>query len=118
MRSWRGFFWFAGLLLVPGCAQTINLVQPASPRFEGHFAPSPLSALTAPIRVVTFNVKLSRLVDRAIGVLQSRDLADADVIALQEVDDVVAERIARALGFKYVYYPAAIHPTNPLFRPD
>jgi endonuclease/exonuclease/phosphatase family metal-dependent hydrolase len=34
----------------------------------------------------------------------------ADVIALQEMNDAGTERIARALGFNYVFFPAVIHP--------
>ena len=33
------------------------------------------------------------------------------MLALQEMDAPGAERLARALGYDYVYYPAAYHPT-------
>jgi endonuclease/exonuclease/phosphatase family metal-dependent hydrolase len=37
-------------------------------------------------------------------------LRDADVVALQEMDDAGTETIARALSLNYVYYPGAVHP--------
>jgi endonuclease/exonuclease/phosphatase family metal-dependent hydrolase len=37
-------------------------------------------------------------------------LRDADVIALQEMDDAGTSAIARALSLNYVYYPGAVHP--------
>jgi len=33
------------------------------------------------------------------------------VVTLQEMDAPGVERLARALGYDYVYYPAAVHPT-------
>ena len=50
--------------------------------------------------------------NRAIEVLQSEELAHADIISLQEMDEAGTDRIARALGLNYVYYPGSIHPTR------
>jgi len=63
-----------------------------------------------PLRVVTFNIKESREIDRAIAVLQSDSLRGADVVTLQEMDETGVDRIARALQFNYAYYPSLIHP--------
>jgi endonuclease/exonuclease/phosphatase family metal-dependent hydrolase len=102
------------LLLVPclaGCAPTINLVQPNAPKFEGRYASAvPASARGSAVRVVTFNIRWSDHVDRAIEVLERPELEDADLIALQEMDDTGVDRIARAMGLNYVYFPATIHP--------
>jgi endonuclease/exonuclease/phosphatase (EEP) superfamily protein YafD len=91
-----------------------NLLNPASPAFEGRYAPPgaipPRAA--APVRIVTFNIKFSQEVDRAITVLGGDSLRGADVLALQEMDEVAVERIARGLGLNYAYYPASIHPAN------
>jgi endonuclease/exonuclease/phosphatase family metal-dependent hydrolase len=38
-------------------------------------------------------------------------MAAADVVALQEMKEDAVETIARALGFDYVYYPSAWHPS-------
>jgi endonuclease/exonuclease/phosphatase family metal-dependent hydrolase len=101
----------ASLLL--GCAHTINLLHPLSPRFEGSYAgPATELASGDRLRVVSFNIKLADRIDRAIEVLRLEDLARADVISLQEMDETGTERIARALGLNYVYYPGSIHPTR------
>jgi endonuclease/exonuclease/phosphatase family metal-dependent hydrolase len=60
--------------------------------------------------VVTFNIKEAREIERAIAVLRSDSLGGADVIALQEMNETGVDRIARALGLNYAYYPAVIHP--------
>jgi endonuclease/exonuclease/phosphatase family metal-dependent hydrolase len=100
----------AGLLLA-GCAPAINLLHHEGPRFEGHYAPPALSA-RSPIRVVTFNIKLAREIDRALRVLQEDSLRGADILMLQEMDEDGVDRIARALGLNYAYYPSSIHPAN------
>jgi len=106
----------AGLvLLLSGCAPTVNLLNPLTPKFEGSYArpaSAPAPATSSPIRVVSFNIKLGDEIGRAIEVLQSGELGGADVISLQEVDEVGTERVARALGLNYVYYPGSIHPTR------
>ena len=100
-------------LVAVACAPTVNLSDPAGPKFEGSFAPAaPDGGAPAPLRVVTFNVKLGRAVDRAIEVLESDSLRGADVVALQEMDEAGVARIARALRLNYVYYPSNVHPTD------
>ena len=100
-------------MLPVACAPTLNLPDPAGPKFEGRFAPAPRGApAAAPVRVVTFNIKLGREIDRAIEVLRSDSLRGADVVVLQEMDEVGVARIAQTLGLNYVYYPGVIHPTD------
>jgi endonuclease/exonuclease/phosphatase family metal-dependent hydrolase len=96
------------------CAPAINLLNPASPRFVGEYATPALGTVSspAPLRIVTFNIKLARRIDRAIEVLQSDSLRGADIIALEEMDNTGVDRIARALRLNYAYYPASIHPTD------
>jgi endonuclease/exonuclease/phosphatase (EEP) superfamily protein YafD len=103
----------AGLLLA-GCAPMTNLLNVSSPRFEGRYAPSgsPVKAADSPLRVVTFNIKHARQIERAIEVLGGDSLRGADVLALQEMDEVGVDRIARTLGLNYAYYPASIHPAS------
>jgi endonuclease/exonuclease/phosphatase family metal-dependent hydrolase len=99
--------------LVSGCAHTTNLLDPKSPRFSGEYALQARDLrVTGPIRIVTFNIKLSRRIDSAIAVLQSDSLAGADIITLEEMDNIGVDRIARALHLNYVYYPGSIHPTE------
>lgn len=103
----------AGLLL-GACAPMTNLLSHVGPRFEGHYAPPNLVVTSAarPLRIVTFNIKFARQIDRAISVLGRDSLRGADLVALQEMDDAGVERIARSLGLNYAYYPATIHPAN------
>jgi endonuclease/exonuclease/phosphatase (EEP) superfamily protein YafD len=105
---------FAAALLASGCAHTTNLTSPAGPRFEGHYGTSAaaLPAPGGPIRIVSFNIKHAREIDRAIRVLGTDSLRDVDVLALQEMDDAGVERIAKALRLDYAYYPASIHPAS------
>ncbi len=102
-----------------GCARQVNFLDPAGPRFAGRYAPSPPDSAPAELRVVTFNVKYARRVDRAVEVLAESDsLRGADIVALQEMDDAAAERMARALRMNYVYLPSTINPiTDTFFGP-
>jgi len=113
-RRWSLTLATAPLALAGCLAHTVNLLDPAGPRFEGSYAaiPSLRAGPVAPLRVVTFNIRLAREIDRAIDVLRGKDLEGADIIALQEMDPEGTERIARALNLNYVYFPAAVHPTD------
>jgi endonuclease/exonuclease/phosphatase family metal-dependent hydrolase len=90
------------------CAHTINYSSPSGPRYAGHHAvPDPDPVL----RVVTFNVKWGKQVDRVVELLrETPSLRDADLVFLQEMGPEGVERIAGALGYDYVYYPAVHHP--------
>ncbi len=101
-----------GALLATGCAPAINLLNQDGPGFAGAYAPSGPATTSAALRVVTFNIKHAREIDRAIAVLRSDSLRNADVVALQEMDEKGVDRIARALRLNYAYYPAAIHPAD------
>jgi endonuclease/exonuclease/phosphatase family metal-dependent hydrolase len=58
-------------------------------------------------------VLFAQRVDRAIRLLLTHDaLHSPDVLALQEMDEVGVELIARSLGLNYVYYPAVVHPLH------
>ena len=95
-------------IALTGCASAINYPDRSGPRYAGTHA-----ALGEPagLRVVTFNVKYGRQAAAAAQLLKDDPrLSGADLIALQEMDEVSTERIARALALNYVYYPAAIHP--------
>jgi endonuclease/exonuclease/phosphatase family metal-dependent hydrolase len=115
LRSASGRATVLGLstVVMMSCAPAINLLDPTAPRFVGQYASTvPPGAASQTIRVVTFNIKLSRRIERAIEVLQSDSLRNADVLALEEMDNAGVDRIARALRMNYAYYPASIHPTD------
>ena len=101
-------------LALGSCAPATNLLSLTSPRFEGRYAPRPTPAASTDslLRVVTFNIRFAREIDSAIEVLRDDSLRGADVLALQEMDETGAERIARTLGYDYAFYPAVIHPTT------
>jgi endonuclease/exonuclease/phosphatase family metal-dependent hydrolase len=113
-RSARLLSLATGLVIaVAGCSPTINLSDPTGPRFTGRYALLAADSLSAgPIRIVTFNVKLARRIDRAIEVLERDSLRGADLLMLEEMDSAGVDSIARALRLNYVYYPGAIHPTE------
>ncbi|MBA3660020.1 MAG: endonuclease/exonuclease/phosphatase family protein, partial [Gemmatimonadales bacterium] len=89
----------------------VNLPNPG-PAFVGNYAAPLTGTKVLPLRIVTFNIKLGRRIGQAIEVLRSGELAGADIVALQEVDERGVDRIARALRLNYAYYPSAIHPTD------
>jgi len=98
----------AAIALAVGCAPAINYSDRAGPRYAGSHA-----GLAEPggLRVVTFNIKYGRQAAAAAELLKSDPrLSGADVITLQEMDEVGTELIARALSMNYVYYPATLHP--------
>jgi len=63
------------------------------------------------LRVVTFNLKWGRAIERAADLLQRPGpLRDADLVVLEEMDRPGTERLAGALGMSWVYVPSAVHP--------
>jgi endonuclease/exonuclease/phosphatase family metal-dependent hydrolase len=102
------------VLVLGSCAPATNLLSLTGPRFEGRYAPRPFPA-TSPdssLRVVTFNIRFALEIERAIEVLRDDSLRGADILTLQEMDEAGVDRIARALGCDYAFYPAVIHPTS------
>jgi endonuclease/exonuclease/phosphatase family metal-dependent hydrolase len=96
------------------CRTGINYAGAFGPRYVGGVdVLRPVARVRGPdsLRLVTFNVQFARHIDRAIDLLISApELQQADIIALQEMDAFGASRIANALGMRYVYYPATVHP--------
>ena len=82
-----------------------------SPVYSGGTPSVPRAASAGTLRVVTFNLKWGREIDRAADLLRRPGpLRDADLVVLQEMDEVGTARLARALGMRYVYVPSAVHP--------
>lgn len=98
------------LLVHAGCAGTTrNFTRCDGPRLIGSNAPE-RTDVPSEIRVVTFNIRFAERGDDAIHTLSEHGcLSGADIVLLQEVDDVIVQRISRMLGFNYVYYPASVH---------
>jgi endonuclease/exonuclease/phosphatase family metal-dependent hydrolase len=63
------------------------------------------------IKVVSYNIKHSKKMEKAIQLIQTHEeLADADIIFLQEMTPDGVIEIAHTLNYNYVYYPAILHP--------
>jgi endonuclease/exonuclease/phosphatase (EEP) superfamily protein YafD len=99
-------------IVIGACTTMTNLTDTTGPRFLGSFAPATAPAAGAPMRIVSFNIKHAREIDRAIVVLATDSLRNADILSLQEMDAAGVERIARALRLNYAYFPASVHPTT------
>jgi len=126
------------LLAAATCAPTRNYSDPSGPRWAAE-APAPgfgappaggppregrsPGSVAGPsrrggageraVRVVTFNIRFARAIDRAIELLATHpDLRGADILCLQEMDEAGTGRIAAALGLHHVYYPATVHPAH------
>lgn len=98
------------ILLLTACTMGVN--YPADgPRHAGvPVQPAAARDRAGAIHVVSFNVEFALRVDSAIAVLATDSaLRGADIILLQEMDGESTERVARALGMWYVYYPAVHH---------
>jgi endonuclease/exonuclease/phosphatase family metal-dependent hydrolase len=95
--------------MLVSCGPIRNYDDPTEPFYDGHFAgevPIPGDK----IKIVTWNLSFSKNLEPAIDTLTRVDeLQQADILLLQEMDEVGVERIARELGYNYVYYPASIH---------
>lgn len=95
--------------LLAGCRTGRNYPDTTGPRYAG--GPTGggnlQSATSDTIHVVSFNIAFGRRADSAIKLFKSdAALRNADLILLQEMDASSTRRVANALGFWYVYYPA------------
>jgi len=108
----RSLIAFLGLVFLAGCANVTNFTDPKGPGLYVNYAP-PLAETPESLRVVTFNIKFAKEIDKAIEVLRDTpELQNADFIALQEMDDQGTDRIAKALHMNAVYYAASLHPVS------
>jgi len=74
---------------------------------------SPRPSFKKSLKVVSYNIEYALKISKAIDLLKHyEELKDADVILLQEMDAEGVEKIAQALEYNYVYYPAVIHPIH------
>jgi endonuclease/exonuclease/phosphatase family metal-dependent hydrolase len=98
------------VLLLAGCRTGRNYTSPEGPRYAGNPRAASAPGDTTRIKVVSFNVEFSMMVDSAIVLLANDSaLHDAGVILLQEMNEGATQRIAEALRLWYVYYPAIYH---------
>ena len=94
------------------CRTGRDYADTSEPRFAGSADVNRVGATAASdtLRIVSFNIEFSVRIDSAIALIRSEPaLRDADVVALQEMDEEGTRRVAEALGMWYVYYPAIRH---------
>ncbi len=102
--------------MATGCHYAINYPDPTGPRFGSTAA----NAIVAPgdppgARVVvgSYNVEFGRDIPAVLRVIRADSaLARADILTLEETDEHAAEALGAALGWQWVFYPAAIHPAT------
>jgi endonuclease/exonuclease/phosphatase family metal-dependent hydrolase len=95
--------------VLAACSQARTYTDTTGPRYAG--GPLPLAPGHSGIKVVSFNIRYAGRIDLAADLLtHDKNLRDADVVTLQEMDAPGVAAIAEALGCRYVYYPAAFHP--------
>lgn len=96
-------------LLLTGCGSTLNYSRLDGPYLARSY-PTDVALFERELRVVTFNIKRAQEIDHSLHVLtETPELAGADIILMQEVDDVAMDRIAKFLEYNFVYYPASMH---------
>ena len=96
------------LLILSGCAGATNYLDRAGPRHAAT-AVHPATSDDGELRVVSFNVKYARRIDRAIRVLRTDDsLRNPDIVLLQEMDEAGTSAIADSLGMHRIYSPASV----------
>ncbi|RKH09463.1 endonuclease [Corallococcus sp. CA053C] len=107
------------LALLPACKLAENYPDETGPRYSGDHRTADAASAEAPssLTVVTFNLAFAENVTEAITALRRPPLAEADVIAMQEMDATSVDRIARELGLAYVYYPASVQVDGDDFGP-
>ncbi len=95
-----------GSALVVACHPAVNYLDPEGPKFSGNFAAGN-AVFSDTVKIVTFNIEFAKKIDQAILELSTTaELKNADIILLQEMDEQGSERIAQALKYNFVYYPA------------
>jgi endonuclease/exonuclease/phosphatase family metal-dependent hydrolase len=100
-----------GFLYVAQRNRSLNYQDPEAPRFEGHYAQG--AEHDGEITVASYNIFHGKKIEDAIQDLSGCEaLKNADIVLLQEMDEIGTERIARKLGYNYIYFPAGIHPRS------
>ena len=86
-----------------------NYVDLYGPVYTGTYAEEPAN-FSGELKVVSWNLNFANRAAQAITELSTvAELRDADIILLQEMDEVSVEEVAQALRYNYIYYPASIH---------
>ena len=96
-------------ITLSACRSIDNYTDPDEPLFTGSFAED-TPGDDGSIKVVSWNIAFAEEIEKAIEELsQVEEIAGADIILLQEMDETGVEEIAQELGFNYIYFPASVH---------
>jgi endonuclease/exonuclease/phosphatase family metal-dependent hydrolase len=99
------------LLYVVQSSRRYNYQDPEAPRFEGHYSQG--AEHDGEITVASYNIFHGKKIEDAMQDLSgSEALKNADIVLLQEMDEIGTERIARERGYNYIYFPAGVHPRS------
>jgi len=89
----------------------INYSHLNTPRYSSTVSAEYRDTYRETIKVVSYNIKHSKRIKKAIKLFrENEELAGADIVLLQEMTPRAVEKIATALGYGYIFYPAVIHP--------
>ena len=84
--------------------------EEGGPLFEEQYAKEKSPTAVSRLKIITYNIDFGERVDKAIEELTTIPaLQNSDLLLLQEMDEKGVERIAKALQYNYIYYPASIH---------
>lgn len=84
------------------------LLDDHEPRFAANYAGTSPD-YTGELKIVTWNIRLGKLIGEAIEELRAAPLTGADIILMQEMDELGSDAIARELGYNFVYFAACVH---------
>lgn len=86
----------------------INHTDPKGPIFTGDYAPIQATQPSELI-VVSYNLRYGEAIDETIRAYrEANPLPAADIILLQEMDEIGVRAIAAGLGYNFVYFPASV----------
>ncbi len=87
----------------------VNYEDPRGPLWQGAYAEE-TPEFNGRLQVVTYNINFGLEIEQAITEMNTfPPLQNADIVLLQEMDEEGTDKLARALNYNYVYYPASIH---------
>lgn len=96
------------------CEKVENFTEENHPRFAGSYSNAIHSS--DEITVASFNIEFAIHIEEAIHELKSDPaLKRADILLLQEMDEVGTEQIAKELNYNYVFYPSNRNTNGQLF---
>ena len=104
MKNVSIIFILSVVFLFTSCEKIENFTEIGTPRFSGSYAPVLINSPDE-IDIVSFNIEFAEKIEEAILELEtSENLRDADIIMLQEMDEVGTEAIAQALSYNCLLY--------------